>query len=1024
MAENHDYQALEWVKGEIEETLKQAQQSLEAFVENPEDSTRMRFCLTHLHQVYGTLQMVEFYGAALLAEEMENLAQALFHGRVARVEDAQEVLMRAILQLPAYLDRVKEGKRDMPVVILPLLNDLRASRGESLLSETALFKPDMASGGKGAPSEEVSDDVVKQLPQLLTKIRQLFQFALVGVIRGQDMPTNLGYLAKALAKLEQIYSNAPMAQLWWVSGAVVEGLSRSSIELGTSVKMLLGLIDRHLKTSIDENRSRDEECPQELVKNLLYYVARCDGDSPRIKAVKQAFRLDEALPSDDLVDIERKRLAGPDREAVVTVITALLEELTQVKETMDIFLRGQSRNIEDLKGLVPNLKQISDTLGVLGIGNPRRVILEQLDVIGRVVESGILPDDNTFMDVAGALLYVEATLQGIADDGNRSMGAGADGSAEGSDQFVSPEHVSKARAAVIEESRAGLENAKDAIMEYLGSQFNADALAPVPEILNSVRGGLVMVPLNHPADLLLSCVQYIEEKLISADAQPEWRELDTLADAITSIEYYLERLGDHLPGDEDILSIAEEAVASLGYPVERRPDEDPADEEAPVVTIDQVDVEEEVPAVEIPELSESIVDEEVAHGEEVNLLEVEAEAETQTESQDQVESEAIAVEEDTVAAEQEVAAEPSVTSEPEAVEETMEEEEDDLIDDELIEIFVEEAAEVLETINEFMPQWRGNHENEDARTEVRRAYHTLKGSGRMVGALVVGELAWSVENMLNRVIDGTVPTNDAVFNIVETVTGVVPELVKNFEERTQHTLNVEALAAVADALAKGDTPPSLPDDLHATAEEAVEEAVAVEEVTEATEELAAEPNLETEEVAADETAEVAAEESFEEIAEAEEPSAESMLVAEPEPVVNLEPEVEIDPVLIDIFKQEALSHLEVVKEFLGERKATISNPLLRALHTLKGSAHMAGITPIADVAAPTEKLIKECHLQGIPADKEVQEFLQEAITLIESGLEQITTAPNAPIIGTDLLIEHIQGLREKKLTHAEEAAAG
>ena len=119
MAEQHDYQALDWVKGEIEETLKQAQQSLEAFVDNPEDSTRMRFCLTHLHQVAGTLQMVEFYGAALLAEEMENLVIALMNGGVQRVEDGQEVLMRAILQLPVYLERIKDGQRDMPVVVLP-----------------------------------------------------------------------------------------------------------------------------------------------------------------------------------------------------------------------------------------------------------------------------------------------------------------------------------------------------------------------------------------------------------------------------------------------------------------------------------------------------------------------------------------------------------------------------------------------------------------------------------------------------------------------------------------------------------------------------------------------------------------------------------------------------------------------------------------------------------------------------------------------------------------------------------------
>lgn len=81
MSDRHDYVALEWVKGEIAETLKQARQALEAYVESPQDSTRMRFCQTYLHQVQGTLVFVEFYGAALLAEEMEQLAQALLESR-------------------------------------------------------------------------------------------------------------------------------------------------------------------------------------------------------------------------------------------------------------------------------------------------------------------------------------------------------------------------------------------------------------------------------------------------------------------------------------------------------------------------------------------------------------------------------------------------------------------------------------------------------------------------------------------------------------------------------------------------------------------------------------------------------------------------------------------------------------------------------------------------------------------------------------------------------------------------------
>lgn len=106
MIDRHDYVALEWVKGEIAETLQQARKALEAFVDNPHDRSRLGFCRTYVHQVYGTLQMVEFYGAALLAEEMELLLQALHEERVNSSDEALEVLMQAILQVPPYLDRV------------------------------------------------------------------------------------------------------------------------------------------------------------------------------------------------------------------------------------------------------------------------------------------------------------------------------------------------------------------------------------------------------------------------------------------------------------------------------------------------------------------------------------------------------------------------------------------------------------------------------------------------------------------------------------------------------------------------------------------------------------------------------------------------------------------------------------------------------------------------------------------------------------------------------------------------------
>lgn len=252
MGDRHDYVALEWVKGEIAETLKQARQALEAFVESPQDLTRLRFCLNHVHQVQGTLQMVEFYGAALLAEEMERLLQALIEGRGSRGE-ALEVLMQAILQLPVYLERIQSARRDLPLVVLPLLNDLRAARGESLLSETSLFSPDLSAARPAALAPAALERLERAgLPTLLRKLRQMLQVALAGYIRNQEPATQLGYLVKVFAKLESLTATAPVGPLWSVAAGVVEGLLDGSIAASNTLRTLLREVDHELKRLIDD----------------------------------------------------------------------------------------------------------------------------------------------------------------------------------------------------------------------------------------------------------------------------------------------------------------------------------------------------------------------------------------------------------------------------------------------------------------------------------------------------------------------------------------------------------------------------------------------------------------------------------------------------------------------------------------------------------------------------------------------------------------------------------------------------
>ncbi|RBJ67836.1 hypothetical protein C3L29_038520, partial [Pseudomonas sp. MWU12-2534b] len=151
--------------------------------------------LTYIHQVHGSLQMVEFYGAALLAEEMEHLVEALQQERVSHRDEALHLLLQALGQLPIYLDRVQSARRDLPLVVLPLINDLRSARGDSLLSETSLFSPPLPDlpplSAQALAALEPPD-----LPNVLRKLRQMLQMALVGLLREQDDQTHLEYLAK------------------------------------------------------------------------------------------------------------------------------------------------------------------------------------------------------------------------------------------------------------------------------------------------------------------------------------------------------------------------------------------------------------------------------------------------------------------------------------------------------------------------------------------------------------------------------------------------------------------------------------------------------------------------------------------------------------------------------------------------------------------------------------------------------------------------------------------------------------
>ena len=560
MGDHRDYVALDWVKGEIGETLQQAQQALEAYVENPKDTSRLRVCLTCIHQVHGTLQMVEFYGAALLAEEMEKLARAMVEGKTDSINDAQEVLMQSILQLPSYLDNVKSAQQDVPIVLLPILNDLRTARGDKPLTETSLFTPDIEKAYELSAHSDYSLGLDPNFDALTRKLRQMYQFALIGVIRQQDLEVNLGYLTKVMVRLERLCVETPIGALWWVSTGFVEALADKDIALGATTKTLLRLIDKELKGLIASgSKGVNRRPPEELLKNILYYIAKSHSDIPKISEIKQVYRLDKALPNETELVEQRQKLLGPNREAIGSVVSALVGEISVLKERLnEIVTEGVDRNSENLLGdLLPGMKQVADTMAVLGLGMPRRVVQNQIEVVGEIVAGTQNISQNTLMDVAGAFLYVEASLTGLVKKADSELATDS--------EIAAQNQLTTAQEAVIREARLGVEQAKQAVVSYLASNWDAAEMSQVPALLSSIRGGLKMIPMSRAANILHVCQHYVEDEILSPSFDPNLVSLELLAEVISGVEYYLERMAENGSESNDIaLEMAEKSLQELG----------------------------------------------------------------------------------------------------------------------------------------------------------------------------------------------------------------------------------------------------------------------------------------------------------------------------------------------------------------------------------------------------------------------------------------------------------------------------
>jgi len=1051
---DYDTGPLNWVRGDIDAALQAALGRIQAYSADAELTNALRLAHDDAHQATGALRMVGLEGAATLSATLESVLDDINENRIAAGDDVLRALRNAMEGLQRWVKDLADGRGSGELALFPLYKRLRELQGAERVFEGELFFPDLRSRAQGKPGGEgMAQDV---LAAEVKAARGQFQRGLLAFLRNANADQGLQRMRDALAAIERIAPSHASQTFWWACVGFVDSLIARGVEADFHVKQLLARVDLQMRRLIEGSPQVAERLLRDALFFVAKSQPQ-DGRAAEVRSTFGLDRylpgrgmLDpEALARmRPVLDALQTSLKGAHDSwhAYVEGDAAQLEQF----QTHLGRMQPQAHALED-SGLGSLLEELGGAASAAAEqeGDAREQMNLEIASTLLSMQNAVAREDVLHADYAVRAGAQQARLRALIE--GREMPASAE---ESANQREAERDMLLHMAQEVGQNLRQMEEALDAFFRDANER---EAMANVPALAQQAQGALTMLELPEAASLLAAATAiaqpyasegypdeatqqrladafsslglYIEafcagrsdavsvlrpamielglaeeetgfddtieaglparKAAVQADYLA-WRDepdeaakkkfLDVLNELGRDAELIADaRLQQQVRAAFDASQHASEApwtldadiVALTGLALPERP----AADVAPIVVVEPESPAAESAIVEF-DMADALPD--AAAIEASETLDIPPPAPLEAPPAAALAAMPAAERLDRVQA-GEFTLQATVPAESEA---------------ELLEIFLEEANEVLAAMGEASMACQNNPDDRDSLTIIRRGFHTLKGSGRMVGLNELGEAAWRHELLMNGWLAEQKSASADLLRLVSQARGVFQDWIDALRDNQVRTLPLAALLNAVDSVAQGQPLEDAPAiEVEAPVADVPAEAECVLSV-EATPDTPAEAvqDAAAEAVPAEETGEIEITYDAGPEAEAEAEAGSPMAVVDVQyatpdlpavgalieyavapPVVDeyeVEPaEVETDeicigtvclsPGLYDIFMTEVHQRLAVLQEEV-ERHAeaahsTVSEHARRAVHTLAGIAGTAGISTLSELSHALEQ---------------------------------------------------------------------
>lgn len=558
--------SLKMVQDELVATIEQSAQRLEQYTHDRSNEQLLQDCMDGIRQIRGTLNLIQLKGIDLLADELLEHISAMAADPDKANERNLDLLGSAFFVLPRYLEYCSQTSRSMAMLLIPAINDLRIARRATPLPESYFygFEP-LSPEPSGSPSAVLQS---AELPELVRRLRHMYQTGLLKLLQGARVAPTLTMMIRALERLSRITEGARLQTLWQMAGLTLTVVRDQDMRISRSRKLLFSTIDREIKRFQFEGKAvAGRPVESELLREMLYILSLSRSELPEVINELKTFGAPVTRYSEKELVREMESLQGPSANTMTSMAGVLTDELRNVKNILERAAQGGPELIRETPELDEILKKVADILGMIGLTSPADALrLEMSRLNDWRQDTRVITHDDLSV-FADTLLYVECAISGLGKTTLSDEKLHAINNAS-RDEVIASSHLAEAEMLVIEEAESGLAMVKRALAAFVESNFDKGHIRNIVGTLDTVRGGMFVLGLPRATAVAAACLQFIDECLLQNDQPASVQHLlETFADAIISLEYYLDSIKLDKQADTSVLQIAEESLQALGYAV-------------------------------------------------------------------------------------------------------------------------------------------------------------------------------------------------------------------------------------------------------------------------------------------------------------------------------------------------------------------------------------------------------------------------------------------------------------------------